>query len=452
MSSETLDLICRILAVGNCGGTGYTGCTGCCVLNQPSCDVTGPTGPTGSGSGGGGGTGYTGPTGPSAGGTGATGPTGRTGATGSTGPTGAGGTGPTGALGTGPTGPTGSGGTGPTGSGGTGATGPTGPTGQGATGPSGSQGATGPSGALGTGPTGIGATGPTGVSGDRYNTQSSSATISPTLGGSISLTVDTGLAYIVGNSVVVVNSGSTSNRFEGTVSSYTSGTGAITIGSIINIQGSFGSAAVYNVNLDGVDGPTGATGFTGRTGPTGLTGPTGAGGTGPTGAGVTGPTGPTSSGGTGPTGSGPTGPTGDPGITGPTGSGGGSIGYIYAPAGSGSVAFNFQAASHSIPASFGTYVVPGSTDSSTFSITLTTTVGAGVPPPRFFLTGFIYSSTNGWVDIQRYFGNHTGTANIAANINTAGTTLTFSNLTKTNLPYTGNDASGNALYLYINIL
>ena len=173
-----------------------------------------------------------------------------------------------------------------------------------------------------TGPTGeTGATGATGQAGDRYNT-SGTATLTPTEGGSVTFTIGTGLAYITGNSVVVVNAGDSTSHFEGSVSSYTAGTGSITIGSITNIQGSFTGSQTYNVNLDGIDGPTGSTGPTGlgATGETGTTGSTGA--TGAAGAqGTTGSKGDT--GALGPPGvqgaSGSTGATGATGLAGSTG-------------------------------------------------------------------------------------------------------------------------------------
>ena len=226
-----------------------------------------------------------------------------------------------------------------------GITGPTGPTGErgpwgcpGVPGRNGSPGNPGNPGVPGTSgvPGAQGSTGPTGLSGDRYNTSSTTAVIiTPTPGGSVSLIVGTGLAYISGNSVAVSNSVSPSNTFDGVVSSYNSTSGAITIGSIGNIVGTFASAVIYNVALDGVDGPTGATGPTGAQGIQGVTGPTGAQGiqgpTGSTGAqGIQGETGPTGAQGiqgeTGPTGAqgiqgetGPTGAQGIQGVTGPTG-------------------------------------------------------------------------------------------------------------------------------------
>ena len=135
-----------------------------------------------------------------------------------------------------------------------------------------------------------GATGATGASGNVYNTSTTSSTIINPSSGSVTLTVSTGLAYITGNSVIVVQQNNSLNSFKGTISTYNSSTGILVIGNIVNIQGSFGSFVVYNVNLDGIDGPTGPTGSTGPIGTTGYTGPTGpTGSTGP--IGTTGPTG-----------------------------------------------------------------------------------------------------------------------------------------------------------------
>jgi hypothetical protein len=177
-----------------------------------------------------------------------------------------------------------------------------------------------------TGPTGVtGATGPTGAPGDLYNTRTTTAiTPNPSFGSSITLTVSRRLAYIAGNSVIVVSPSNPDIFFEGRVFSYNGASGVMTIDKLANINGPF-ATDFYNVNLDGIDGPTGytgpsgPTGFTGETGPTGQTGPTGPLGTGATGN--TGPTGETGqTGPTGPTGmTGPTGQTGPTGIQGPTG-------------------------------------------------------------------------------------------------------------------------------------
>jgi hypothetical protein len=157
--------------------------------------------------------------------------------------------------------------------------------------------------------------GPTGAPGDRYLTATSTTTtLSPTVGGSVNMIVGKNLSYIYGNSVFVSSAPAPNNNFEANVSSYGTTTGSLVLNNITNINGTYGSAVIYNVNLDGIDGPTGssgATGATGQTGPTGLTGQTGQ--TGPTGpTGQTGPTGPTGQ-------TGPTGPTGQTGPSGPTG-------------------------------------------------------------------------------------------------------------------------------------
>lgn len=112
-----------------------------------------------------------------------------------------------------------------------------------------------------------GAKGDTGLSGDRYNTSTTASVIITPSSGTVNLTVDKDLAYIPGNSVVVVNITSSTIKFEGTVSSYTKSSGAMTINNIKNISsGSFTSSAKYNVNLDGVDGPAGPTGPAGPDG------------------------------------------------------------------------------------------------------------------------------------------------------------------------------------------
>ena len=214
------------------------------------------------------------------------GPQGATGAQGATGPAGA--TGVQGATGI---------------QGATGAQGPTGETGpQGATGIQGATGATGQTGPVGqTGPQG--STGATGISGDRYSTTSSTSLTIAT--GSQSLTIGTGLAYSIGQNVIIAYD--ISNDMTGNVTSYTSGTGALVV-SVATINGS-GTYSSWTVNLAGAVGAQGETGATGIQGPTGIQGATGpVGQTGP--IGETGPVGVT-----GPVGA--TGATGPQGATGP---------------------------------------------------------------------------------------------------------------------------------------
>lgn len=185
---------------------------------------------------------------------------GATGATGIQGPQGnpGGATGSTGA--TGLTGPQGNQGlTGATGIPGIrGATGATGDTG--ATGPSG--GPTGATGATGSGATGAtGLTGPTGPKGDTYQTSSSTALTIGT--GTKNLFVQSGLAYSIGQTVSIANTASRS--MIGTVSSYDSGTGSMSV-SVTSTLGS-GTLSSWAVNLVGQVGATGPQGATGIEGP-----------------------------------------------------------------------------------------------------------------------------------------------------------------------------------------
>ncbi len=323
-TGPTGDGITTIIDNGNGTFTIQYGSSGTFITS----DFTGPQGPAGS-------VGAVGPTGAtgSQGPTGATGTPGNIGAAGPTGPTGSTGVaGPTGSAG--PTGTAGSvGATGPTGNAGSiGATGPTGTTGSagsvgatgatgsiGVTGPTGNTGSTGTAGATGpTGPSGAnGATGSTGPVGDRY-AASSTNSLTIACSGTITFNIQTGLAYSAGQSIIIANSASL--LMIGTVSSYTSATGSITVILGAGCVGT-GTYSSWAVNLNGAPGPAGAQG---PTGPTGLTGPSGSNGTngatGPTGlTGSAGPTGLTgSAGATGPTGN--TGPSGAVGATGATGS------------------------------------------------------------------------------------------------------------------------------------
>ena len=136
------------------------------------------------------------------------------------------------------------------------------------------------SGAVGaTGATGAtGMTGPTGAAGDRYRSVAATGAVDPS-GGVVDLVIAPDLAYIAGNSILVVDSADYANRFTGLVSSYNAATGDVRIVDPGAIYGSFGVSTMYNVNLTGIPGATGPTG-TGSgsgTGGTGYTGPTGPG-------------------------------------------------------------------------------------------------------------------------------------------------------------------------------
>ena len=296
----------------------------------------------------------------------------------------------------------------------------------GATGHTGSSGYTGDTGTTGAkGDTGAqGNTGPPGQATETGATGSAGST------GATGSTGDTGAVGATGNT------GDTG---------YTGSTGA---------TGDTGEQGETGDTGDtGALGDTGATGRTGDTGSMGETGDTGA--LGDTGSiGATGDTG--QQGETGDTGEkgdtgeiGVTGDTGAQGETGATGASGGSlIGLLKVP--SATTNFNFATTVSTLPANFGTYVAGGS-DASTFSITLNAAYTV-TNLPLYMITGYVYSSTAGYINVQRQFGVQTGTAAAQMTVNGGVTTLTFINMTKANFPYTDNDSEGFAMYIVFQIM
>lgn len=117
--------------------------------------------------------------------------------------------------------------------------------------------------------TSFGLIGPTGADGSKYNTRTV-IPITPTVteGGSQALPVETDLAYIPGNDIVVVAANNPNISFRGKVFSYNSGTGLMIVYNIYDISGVF-TYTIYNANLNGIAGPSGPTGYTGWTGPSG---------------------------------------------------------------------------------------------------------------------------------------------------------------------------------------
>ncbi|MES2286983.1 MAG: hypothetical protein V4547_14930 [Bacteroidota bacterium] len=233
--------------------------------------------------------------------TGAQGITGSTGATGLTGDQGA--IGVTGAVGS------------------TGITGTTGIVGStGASGTNGIDGIDGSTGALGiTGSTG--GTGIAGPTGDRYATTSSTSLNISVPTTPLTFTVETGLAYSIGQEVIIAFS--STQQMVGTITSYTSGTGVMDV-TITTSIGSGSGLLPWSINLNGAPGPAGPVGVTGNNGNNGSTGATGLAGsngtngsTGATGTnGIDGSTGSTGTNGI----NGSTGATGTNGINGATGS------------------------------------------------------------------------------------------------------------------------------------
>jgi hypothetical protein len=162
----------------------------------------------------------------------------------------------------------------------TGLNGATGPTG-----PQGPQGLTGPSGA--TGPQGP--KGDNGVNGNKYKTSSVTQVLLPFTGPKTFAVPDNDLAYTAGQYVVISDG---TRTMTGTVTNYTTSPSNLSV-LIDSSSGPAGSAASWQINLQGIQGPTGPAGSTGSTGPTGPQGPTGAtGAQGPQGStGATGATG-----------------------------------------------------------------------------------------------------------------------------------------------------------------
>jgi len=112
--------------------------------------------------------------------------------------------------------------------------------------------------------------------------------------------------------------------------------------------------------------------------------------------------------------------------------------------------FKFSNAVSTLPATFGTFV-PGAADASTFTINLASKYNPD-NLPQFLVTGYIYSSTAGYIQVQRQFGVHAAVAAAGIAINAAVNKITFTNITKINFPYTANDSKGFALYIAFQIL
>jgi len=98
----------------------------------------------------------------------------------------------------------------------------------------------------------------TGLDGDIYATTSTTELDIPTSHPTtVTLTVATGLAYTVGQSAIVANT--SSKKFTGTVTSYTTGTGVLILASVSNTGTDTGLSS-WSVNLEGAPGPQGEAG------------------------------------------------------------------------------------------------------------------------------------------------------------------------------------------------
>ena len=112
--------------------------------------------------------------------------------------------------------------------------------------------------------------------------------------------------------------------------------------------------------------------------------------------------------------------------------------------------FDFSKARSNLPTWFGG-LVPGGPDDSKFTINLSQKYTAD-NLPQFLVTGYVYSSTAGYIQVQRQFGVHAAVAAAGIAIDPTVKKITFTNITKVNFPYTANDSRGNALFIAFQIL
>lgn len=112
--------------------------------------------------------------------------------------------------------------------------------------------------------------------------------------------------------------------------------------------------------------------------------------------------------------------------------------------------FDFSKATSNLPTSFGT-LAPGGADASTFTINLNSKYTPS-NLPQFLVTAYVYSSTAGYIHVQRQFGTQSGTAAAGIMIDIPVRKITFTNITKANFPYTANDSTGVALFITLQIL
>ena len=180
----------------------------------------------------------------------------------------------------------------------------------GTSGTSGSAGTSGTSGSSGS----SGTSGTSGLSGDKYYSSSSTTTIIST--GSKAFTIETGLSYSRGQSLVIAYD--SINYMEGIVDSYDTNTGVLLV-TIFNDYGG-GTYSQWSVNLAGSSGSSGTSGTSGTSGSSGTSGTSGSSGSSGT-SGTSGSSGTRGTSGTSGT-SGSSGSSGTSGTSGTSGSAG----------------------------------------------------------------------------------------------------------------------------------
>jgi uncharacterized protein YdeI (BOF family) len=112
-----------------------------------------------------------------------------------------------------------------------------------------------------------GYSGVSGIKGDRYATMSSTANNITT--GAETFTVDTGLAYSIGQTVIIAYD--VTHRMQGDITAYNSGTGQLDV-NITSTTGSGSGLTPWQINLLGAPGPAGASGYSGFSGYSGYSG------------------------------------------------------------------------------------------------------------------------------------------------------------------------------------
>jgi hypothetical protein len=137
----------------------------------------------------------------------------------------------------------------------------------GSSGTSGSNGTDGSSGTSGSNGTMVlqdqvvssGSSGTSGADGNLFTTTS---TTSLALGtGAKSLTVDSGLSYIVGQSVAIIYASDADDKMIGKITGYNSGTGALSV--TVTTSGGSGTYSSWNVSLESAPGTSGSSGTSG---------------------------------------------------------------------------------------------------------------------------------------------------------------------------------------------
>jgi hypothetical protein len=402
---------------GTSGTSGSTGTSGTAGTSGTSA-TSGTSGTTGSS----GTSGTSGSTGTS----GSSGTTGTSGSSGTTGTSGSSGTsGTTGVDGT-------SGTSGTTGLDGTNGTSGTSGT-AGSSGSSGTSGTTGTSGSSGTSGS-TGTSGTSGLSGDRFKTTSTTTYTLQAPGNPGTLTVDTGLAYSVAQSIIIAYDANNHNEAE--ITSYNALTGVLNFVTF-TLTGS-GTYSSWSINVDGASGGDGSSGSSGTSGTSATAGTSGT--TGSSGSSGTSGTSATSgtSGSSGTTGvDGTSGSSGTSGTTGTSGSSGtsGTTGTSGSSGTSGTSATNGTGGTSGTSGSSGTSGTTGTSGTSATSGTSGTSATSGT-------TGT--SGTSGVSGTGGTSGT-SGSSATSGTSGTSGTSVAVSGTTNTMAKFTSATTIGNSI-------